>query len=143
MQPENSHPADKPLGIVIIILSALGACGGLALAGLGGFMGAAGGAAATQEGSASGAAAAGAIGGMTAIIGLVLVAVSVLNIVGGVGVMKSARWGFMLTGILSAISALLNLVNFDVKGILGLAIAAGVAVFCFMRLAGKLGPTPV
>ena len=68
---------------------------------------------------------------------------SAVQIAGSVGVMKSRRWGFVLTAVLAGISILLNVpqVLYGV-GIVGM-INGFIAYYCGSRLSGKEGPTPV
>ncbi len=127
-QMNSKHPADLPIGIVIIVFSGLAILGSIALIGLGGAVGVAGaGTTAT------------AVGGSVALIGMILLAVSVINIIGAVGIIKGARWGFMITGIMSAISVVLDIFHLNILGIL---ISGAVAVYCFLRLSGQLGGKP-
>jgi hypothetical protein len=127
-QMSSKHPADLPIGIIIIVFSGLAVLGSLALIGLGGATTVAGGGTAVS-----------AVGGGVAIIGMILLAVSVINIIGAVGILKGARWGFMITGIMSAISVILDIVHLQ---IVGLIIAGACAAYCFMRLTGQLGGKP-
>lgn len=142
------YPKDKTWGIVIIVLSSLGICCGLAAAGLGGALGIAG-AGVAASGAASGASDAreaatglGIGGGVLAMIGFVVMASSAVQIAGGIGIMKSRRWGFLLTGVLSGISILLNLGQLP-HGLVGMAINGIIAYYCWSRLSGREGPTPV
>ncbi len=140
------YPKDKTWGIVIIVLSALGICLGLA-AGAGGALLGAGGASAAMAGAGAtadgrtAAAGLGAAGGLLAIIGFLIAAVSVAQLIGGVGIMKSARWGFMVTGGFAALSILMNLTRLPTS-IIGIAISGVILYYCYSRITGKIGPVP-
>ncbi len=137
---------DKTWGIVIIVLSSLCACGGLILGALGGVVGAIGAGAAasgthTRDGQAT-AAMIGAGGGILAIVGFAIAFFQIVQIVGGVGVMKSQRWGFVLTTVFAALSALSSLANLP-HGLFGLALNSVILWYCISRLSGKMGPAPL
>jgi hypothetical protein len=135
------YPNDKPVGIVIMVLSACGViAGGLALGG-GGLLAAGGAASANTSTGAGGAAVA---GGLVMILGVVILIVSLLGFAIGYGIMKSLKWGFMVGTIVYGLNSLANLANLSGgKGILGLAISVALFIYCFMRLTGRLGPKPV
>ena len=139
------YPKDKTWGIVIIVLSALGLCGSLLIGAGGAVLGAAGAsgalAARTADGGA-GAATAGAAGGFLAILGFVLAAFCVAQLVGGVGILKSARWGFLVTGGFAALNILFGLIRLPAS-IIGIAISGIILYYCYTRLTGKQGPVPV
>ncbi len=124
--------ADKVIGIILMVFSALGVlCGifiaaGMSLVGLG---------AATEGGE--GAAAAGALAGIGAVAGFVVIIWSVVGIVIGYGIMKSLRWGFLVGAILSGISVVFSLVGLNV---LGFIINGALCAYCILRLVGRLGP---
>ena len=146
------NPNDKAWGIGIILTSILGVCCGLGLAGLGGAVGALGAGAitrgATPGSSPSDDLAAGAgfglVAGIMAFIGIAIFVCSAIQVAGGIGVMKSQRWGFTLTLVLSAISILLNLGHaLQGTGVIGILISGAIAYYCWARLAGKMGAPPV
>lgn len=152
---QNEHPRanevvgvysyDKVWGIVIIVLTGLGACGSLFLGGLGAAVGTVGagslatGANGTADGRAA-AAAVGAGGGLLAMIGFIMAAVFVAQLVGGIGILKSLRWGFLVTGGFAALGVLLSLVHLNIIGII---LHGGFLAYCAMRLTGKLGAAPL
>lgn len=125
--------ADKVIGIILMILSALGVVGGICTAagmsmiGLG----------AAVSGGGEEAVAGGALAGLGAVLGLIVIAWSAVGIVTGYGIMKSLRWGFLVGAILSAISVVFALVGFN---ILGFLINGALFVYCLLRLMGRLGP---
>jgi hypothetical protein len=133
------YQPDLIVGILIIAFSACGACAGLGLAGLGGVLGAVGVTQITRGAgpNAEATAIAGA-SGLVAVIGMAIAILSLANIAGGVGVLKSKRWGFMLTAVLSGIGFLLSLSGSD--GFLGSIPNLAAAIYCGLRHAGKLGP---
>lgn len=145
---ENSHPADKPLGIIIMVLNAV--CGvGLGLLAMvgGAALGAMGGAAAAGSGASAGEAAAGAgaaaaAGGLVAILGVVSIILGIAGIAMGFGIMKSLRWGFTVGMIVSALNFIVNIFQLP-QGIIGMAISGAIAYFCWGRLNGKIGPAPM
>lgn len=141
--PSGPYAKDRTWGIVIIVLSSLLMCCGLGMAGLGGLLGVAGaGAAASGSGSRDAAAGLGVGGGIVALIGFAMMASSALQIAGGIGILNSRRWGFILTGALSVISILLGIARLP-QGIVGIVINAIIVYYCWARLSGKEGPTPV
>lgn len=123
-----NHPADLPIGILIIVVYGLAA-----LAGLLGFLG----------GAAVGAGASASVGGFVMIVSIVLLLVSVLMIAGGAGIIKGARWGFMVCGVMATIGVVLGLFSFaGAMSVVRLLIGVALAIYCFMRLSGQLGPRP-
>ena len=139
--------ADKIIGIIIMVLSAVCGLCGLVGAGILGAVGASlpgmaasggQGAPTTQEA----AAAAGLLGMGAAVFAVIVIVVSALNIVSGYGIMKSARWGFLFSAILNGVWILFNLPNF-VANIIGIIFSAAILVYCILRLTGNLGPKPV
>lgn len=140
-QPEK-FGGDLAVGIIIIVLNAIAACiGGLAIAG-GGFL-------ASQSdklnirdpntGQAISGAAAQTAGGVAIIFGIIMLLLSAVAIVGAVGVIKSARWGLMLTFVLGILGILFSVVPFNP---IGLVICLFEAVYCGLRLFGNVGPRP-
>lgn len=145
--PGDPHPADKPIGIVIMVLSVCCLGGGIALAAGIGAMGAMAGGAAAQggQGSQDAAVAAGMMGLGAAVLGVVTAVFGALGIATGYGIMKSAKWGFILGSVVYGLNTLLNVLSIASQGaqsIIGLAISGALFAFCFMRLTGKLGAPP-
>ncbi len=140
------YPKDKTWGIVIIVLSALGLCGSLMIGAGGAVLGAAGATGAlSARGAADGgttAAGVGAAGGFLAILGFVLAAFCLAQLIGGVGILKSARWGFLVTGGFAALNVLLGIFRLP-SSIIGMAISGVILYYCYSRLSGKMGPVPV
>ena len=143
-----AYPKDKPWGIAVAVLSATGFCCGLGIAGVASVFGMIG--AGTLAGDAGqgrpdpGAAAALGIGGLVAIIGVVLALSSAVQIAGGFGIMRSRRWGFNVTLAFSILSLVLHLSHVaSGTGLVGLAINGVIVWYCWSRLSGKEGPTPV
>lgn len=133
--------ADKVIGILIMVLSVCGVIGGvMVMAGMG-MLAAATSQAAQQGGQdAAGAAAAAGMFGMTgAILGFAIIAMCVVSIAVGFGIMKSAKWGFVLGSIWNGIGTVLNLVSFNV---LGLLISGAILTYCILRMSGNVGPKP-
>jgi hypothetical protein len=137
------YKSDRPIGIVIMVLSGLcGVCGMLTVAGVG-MLGAA---AASQAGTSNDAAAAAAVGGVAAIAAIVMLIVGGLGLAVGFGIMKSAKWGFVGGAVLYglyAINNILSVVGGQMSAIGGLAICGAVIYYCVQRLTGKLGDKPV
>jgi hypothetical protein len=126
---------DKIVGIVLIAYSMCGVlCGGL-IAGGGSLLAAVG---VSQARTASEAAPLGIMGGLVAIFGFILLAAYVLNIAGAIGVMKSQRWGFVLTAILTGITALCSLSGST--GFTNTLPDAAACIYCILRLNGTWGP---
>ncbi len=131
---------DMVMGIILIILAALGICGSLALVGIGGFAGSLGASAGSREGAAVAAA-----GGLAIVWGLVLLATCIADIVGAAWMIKSLRKGFMLVLIVSLINLAISIImgitggGFNFMGlILGLVFPA----YCAARVFGNFGPRP-
>ena len=137
------YAKDKNWGIAIVVFSILGIlCGGLATLG-GGAMtafGAAG--AATATGRQSGAGSVAASGGLVMMIGIATALLSIVRLVGGLGVMKGTRMGFLITAGVSALLILFNLGSLP-SGIISIVISGIILYYCYSRLSGKEGPTPV
>jgi len=128
-------PADKGVGITIIVLSS---CGLLAA----GIIILGGGAMASMGGSLNGRNAqelsTGGLG--VAAVGGILLVTTLISMAAGIGVMKSAKWGFILGAVIYGLSLLGNLVRVN---IIGLVIAGSLFTYCVLRLTGKQGPKPV
>jgi hypothetical protein len=147
------HPADKPVGIVLIVLNALGVCGGVLLVAGGGIIGAVGGAAgaagaagsSTAEEKAAGAAvgtAAAAGGGLIMILGIATLLICAISIYGAIGIMQSRKQGFTITLILGVIGLLLNIAGMlsGSPNLVGLGLGILAPLFAFLRLNGQLPP---
>jgi hypothetical protein len=140
-QPE-TFQADKIMGIILIVLAALGACGSLALVGIGGLGTAAGVAAKDAEGSTAVATA----GGGLMIFGVLLLAICVVEIVGGVWIIKSLRKGFMTIAVLGAIGLVVNIVAGAMAhsfNFFGLGTGLIFPIYSVLRLMGNVGPKPI
>lgn len=143
------YPKDKSWGIAIIVFSVLGIClGGLATAGGGimsaaGVTGAAAGAANGAGREANEAATAATVGGGAIMaIGIGLVLLSIVRLVGGIGILKGQKWGFLVTAVVSGLLILLNLASLP-SGIISIVISGIILYYCVQRITGKEGPTPV
>ncbi|HVL38657.1 MAG TPA: hypothetical protein VM328_04620 [Fimbriimonadaceae bacterium] len=130
---EMGYDTDKIVGIVLIVLSLCGAMCGSLMLGVGALIG----------GASAGFLPVAAAGGIAAVVGGVILATSLLNIGAGIGIIKSQRWGFLLACVLTGISILAVLIDLSGMSFLALAANAGIFVYCFMRLTGRLGPTPL
>ncbi len=130
-QMTNTHPADMPIAIIIIIFGGLGALLMLFTGLLGGAVSAAG------AGAGSGVVAgAGGLIMLYSILGLVC---SVGSIIGAVGMLKAARWGFMVVGAFGLIGAIIGLLHFN---IISVVVGVAQAIYCGMRITGQLGGKP-
>ena len=138
--------SDKVIGIILIILNAIGACGGFAIMGLGTAFGgimqqAADNAVSKGQATPEQAKAVATLFGMGAgLFGGLIVAACILGIINGFGIFKSARWGFIMGIALSAVHIILSIssVNF-----ISIIIAVATIIYCAMRLTGNLGPKPM
>ena len=142
------YAKDKSWGIAIIVFSILGIClGGLAVAG-GGLMSAVGAtgaatAGAAGAGRASGdSAAVGLGGGLVMLLGGGLLLLSIVRLVGGIGVLRGQKWGFLISAVVSGLLILMNLASLP-SGIISIVISGIILYYCYSRLSGKEGPTPV
>ncbi|MGV3617214.1 MAG: hypothetical protein ACO1SV_17950 [Fimbriimonas sp.] len=140
------RPIDKIVGIILAVLSGCGVlCGGGILLGMGVAFGSLAG---SYGGAMKGAdapppavgAGALALGGLFAFAFFVIFSCYVLNIVGAIGVMKSRRWGFMLTAILTGISSFAALSGATLY--LDILPTLAVCIYCVLRLTGNLGTAP-
>lgn len=143
------HPADKGIGIAVMVYNlCCGVGSGLIMVTGGALLGALGaGAAASSGGSGAtpDAAAVGALGGAVALIGVVFIVVSVAGIASGFGIMNSKRWGFTLCLVLSVISTIIGLISLfggSVQSIISVAVSGLLAYYCWARLGGKIGSPP-
>ena len=144
-----AYPKDKPWGIAVAVLSASGLCCGLGIAGAGSLFGLVGAGALAGDagrGHADPGATAAVVGisGLVVVIGIVLALCSAAQVAGGFGIMGSRRWGFNVTLAFSILSLVLHLSHVaSGTGILGLAINGVIVWYCWSRLSGREGPTPV
>ncbi len=137
--------ADKVIGIIIMILSGCGAACGIALTaglGLGGL--ALSGAAASEGGAdaAQAATAAGFFGLAGAALGMMVFGMMIVSFFVGFGIFKSARWGFIVGSAWYGLITALNVVQFELRGGLGLLISGCLCVYCVLRLTGNIGSKP-
>ncbi|RYG26836.1 hypothetical protein EON82_01735 [bacterium] len=142
--PSGAYDKDRGWGMAVIACAILGVFCGL-LMGLGGAaLGVFGAAAATSGGreATEGGAILGLGGGLIALVGFAIMACSAVQVAGGVGIMQSKKWGFVMTAVLSIISLILNVPALP-AGIPGVLISAVFLWYCWTRLSGKDGPTPV
>lgn len=105
----------------------------------GGILGAAGASGGAAAGSAGGAAGAAVVGGGIAFLGIIVAAICALSIFGAIGMIQGKRVGFLITAVLGAIGLVLNIISFN---ILGIVLSAAQAAFGFLRLNGTLPPKP-
>ncbi len=137
---QNDFPADKPIGIIIMVLSVCCTLlGAAATLGMGAFGAALAGAAAEQGDSQSASAIMGFAGAAAVVVGLILIVSGALGVVVGYGIMKSAKWGFIMGIVVYGLSTLMNLMNFNVFGLL---FAGAILTYCILRIAGSVGPKP-
>lgn len=138
----DTFPADKIMGIILIILAALGACGSLALVGLGGLVGGAG----ISAGGAQGAGAVAAAGGGVMVMGVILLAICVVEIFAATWMMKSLRKGFLIIVILGGLGLILNIVTMTsshTTNFFGIGSGLIFPIYSALRLFGALGPKPL
>lgn len=138
------YAKDQTWGIVVMVLSSLGLCLGAFTLLLGGAIGLFGVAATTGHAGHEDrgmALAFGGAGAIVAVVGVLIALSSILQVAGGVGIMRSRRWGFVLTGALAIVSFLLGLASLP-HGVVHLAINAVIGWYCWARLSGKEGPVP-
>jgi hypothetical protein len=130
------------VGIILIVLNAIGACiGGLAVM-AGGFIAGAGSSLQGMK-DASGKEVSQqtlqTAGGIALIFGIVWLIACALSIIGAVGILKGLRWGFMLVFVMGIIGVLGSFVPFNpISLVFGLA----GAIYCGLRLFGNVGPKP-
>jgi hypothetical protein len=134
--------ADMAVGVIMIVLNAIGACfGGLAL--LGGGMASGMSDALKQQMAKQGQNMTDeqlkAAGGAAMIVGIELLLGTILIIVGAVGIIKGARWGFTMTFAVGLILAIASLFPMDLFGLL---FGLFGAVYSGLRLFGNVGPRP-
>ena len=140
--------ADTVMGIILIILAAIGGCLALMAAGIGGLAGAAGAAGATGTAGTTGAnaGAVAAAGGILLVFGIIMLVVCIIDIVGGVWMMKSLRKGFMLVLVVGAIGLLLSILGAVTGGhfnFFGFGMGLIFPGYSAARLFGNFGPRPL
>ena len=145
MQPDykaQAHPADMPVGIVLIVLNALGVCAGVALLAGGGLLGAIGGAASMRGNTQVPGGALAIGGGVMMVIGVVLMILYAISIYGAIGVMQSRKQGFLIVLVLGAIALLANLAQMasNHSGIFGVGLGILAPLYAYLRLSGNLPP---
>lgn len=128
---------DKTVGIIIMVLSALGLCCGIAGAVGVGALSALGASAAAASGSRSDAAALGAVGAMAGVTLVFSIILSAASAYVGYLIMNSKPTGFKIGFILGIIGAVYNLLNFPV-GLLGVIFNGALAYYCWGRQNGKI-----
>ena len=106
MNQSDYRPVDKILGIVLLVYFIFGACCGGAFLGGGSILAGIGANQARVAGTADSAIPLAAAGGLLMLLGILIIGAYFLNLAGAVGVMKSRRWGFILTAILTGFTAL-------------------------------------
>jgi hypothetical protein len=74
-----------------------------------------------------------------ALLGGLVIVMGAVNFIVGLGIMKSAKWGFLFGSIWNGLGTVLNLVSIN---ILGLLISGGLLAYCVLRLTGQVGPKP-
>jgi hypothetical protein len=142
-QPEK-FSGDLIVGIILIVLNAIGVClGGIAAAAGGVLAGGAKGLGEIKDPNTGRVISTGdaqAAGGLVLVAGIIILILSIVAIVGSVGIIKSARWGLMLTFVLGILGMILSVVSFN---IIGIVIGLFEAVYCGLRLFGNVGPKAV
>jgi hypothetical protein len=76
---------------------------------------------------------------MLIIAGVVWLILCVVGIVSAVGIIKSAKWGLMLTFVLGLLLVIMSVISFN---IFGLVIGLFEAIYCGLRMFGNVGPRP-
>lgn len=140
----SDNVGDKVIGIIVIVLSVCGVLGGAAvMAGLGFIAAAIGSSEASAPAGSSDAAAAGAAAGFFglagAVLGGVLIVMSLVSVVVGFGITKSAKWGFWLGTLWYGLWSIVNVLGFN---LVGLVISGLLLTYCILRLTGNAGPRP-
>jgi len=137
---------DMVMGIILILLAALGTClGGLAVVG-GGFLAGAGstikGLTDAQGNSISGSTAQ-AAGGIAMVFGIILLIICIAEIVGGVWMVQSLAKGMRLVFVIGAIGLILNIISGVTAGhfnFFGLGVGLIFPAYAAARLYGNFGP---
>lgn len=108
-----SHPADVPVGIILMVLGALSAFWLLRIGFLLGTV----------------------LAGMFMFYALIGIVCAVGTGVGGYGIYKGARWGFMLVAASGVIGLVFSVLYMSP---MNLVVDVAGAVYCFLRLTGQL-----
>jgi hypothetical protein len=143
--PGQKFVADLVIGIIIIVFAVCAFLAGIAVLGIGG-LAATGGltaGAGSDQATKEAAAAVTTAGGVAAIWGVLLMAASVGAIAGAIGMIKGAKWGFMLIIIIEVINVVSGFMVSGMTNIFNLAVPAALVIYCVLRLGGQLGPKPV
>src|ERR1044072_7557609 len=118
-QPEK-FSGDLVVGIILIVLNAIFSCISLFIV-LGGGLLAGGSSALNDElrrqGQTVNSDEAKAAGGILIIAGVIWLILCIVAIVGAVGIIKSAKWGLMLTFILGLLLLIMSVVSFNPIGL--------------------------
>lgn len=122
----------RPTAITVIaILQLIGGIlallGGIALIGLGGLA-----TTSTMMGTDADVAAGGMLAAISGVMGFVLIALGVLDLVGAYGAWNLKKWAYMYLMVLNGISGALSLVSFN---IIGIAISGVVLYFVYQNKA--------
>ena len=126
MRNAGSFEADRIVGILVMVLSALACVGGVAILGLlSAFVFA--GPIASQHHMGVPA----AISGVALIF---IVGATILQFASGYGIYTGQRWGLIMGLVLNAVTLL--------GGNMHSFIAIGVLIYCICRLSGSIGPRP-
>ena len=127
MNMNNDSALDKVMGLIAIVTNlCCGVLVGLFATG------------AVLVGTFTGALPGFLVGGFVGLIGILIGASAILGAISGVGMFQGMRWGFTLGLVVFGLATLLNLLGGGNVG--GVLIEGALAVYCYMRLAGKTGP---
>jgi hypothetical protein len=140
----SNNVGDKVIGIIVILLSVCGVLFGAAvMAGLGIIAAAIGSSGASAPAGSADAAAAGAAAGLFgmagAVLGGVVIVMSLVSVVIGFGISKSAKWGFWLGALWYGLWSIVNVLGFN---LVGLVVSGLLLTYCILRLTGNVGPRP-
>jgi hypothetical protein len=132
--PGTPFDADRPVGIIVILMHVCCMFIGIGLAGLLSAVGLGIGAQA-QPGPET------AVLGVTfAAIGFLLFGLSCLGVICGWGIFKSRKWGFWIGVIVFGMATMADLSGGATAA--GAILHVGAFIYCLLRLIGKLGPLP-
>lgn len=127
MNMNNDSALDKVVGLIAVVMNlCCGVLVGLFATG------------ALLVGTFSGALPGFLVGGFVGLIGILIGASALLGIAAGVGIFQSMRWGFTLGLVVFGLATLLHLLGGGNVG--GIIVEGALAVYCYLRLAGKTGP---
>jgi len=131
-----AHPADRPVGIILLVLNALGTCGSLAAIGLGSVVGALG-----MSGMLSARHTGGGFGALMAVFGIASLVASVVSIVGSIGIMQSRKIGFVIVLAMGVVGLVIHGLSFgSTHSFLGIGLGILAPVYALLRLTGILPP---